>query len=425
MRGVGANRWPGTALALSVVPSFLAGCAAGAVTGGEAQAGPERGTADPGCVVARVPLTLGDGVFPYVEPESLIRVVSNFVVVGTPTYTWAPGTAGDSLPLTADEHLAARFTLDGRAALVEKPVAGDVGSVRAVALGGERWGVLFDEVAPDPRSGIHRTTALWWGEHDGVRWSLLERVAIPDGRYLDFHSSSEVVRTAEGLAWVVATRLPSQLSELVLYERREGAWRQGVVSDDWVESSTLAYDPEAGLWMAHFSGNPGVRRSMKVLRLGAAWELVRRFEGVVSGALVSDLAISQLQTGATVTWRVQSDVDTGAYALTGIQPGAAGSLVPLDDNALQVMALGPLGGRDAWIVTHLEASGRSAELRLLRSRPLFGAERLTATPSPYLAFLASLALEPSDVLVVGPEVSSIPADPFVRSLILRLSGSCT
>jgi hypothetical protein len=410
-----------------LVPILVAGSGLGTAGGAAAQAGAGQGAAAPACVVARRPLMIADGIFPYVEAESLIRVGPDFLVAGTPTYTWAPGTQADSLPLTIEEHIAARFTLDGRAALFERPqVGGEIGSVRAVSLGGERWGALFDVVEQDPRSGMHHTTALWWAEHDGTRWSMLEPVPIPEGGSIQFHTSSEVVLTPGGLVWVVTNRLPLR-GELLLYERGEAGWRHAVFSDDWVESSSLAYDPEAGLWMAHFGLDLDGRRSIKVFRRDGDWGLVQSYEGIAQRAQLYDLSVSLGPAGApaaTVSWRVGSAGDDGAYALTGIRPGIDGALLRLDESTLQVLPLGWIGGREAWIVTHFDEAAQSLELRLLRARSLFGAERANAAPSPYLAFVAALGLEPSDAFVVGPEVSSDPADPFVRSLLLRLSGSC-
>jgi len=121
-----------------VAAVLAAACAGGAASGdGGSPTGAATDVAA-GCVVARTPLTAGVDTFVYVEPEDLLKIASGFLVVGTPTYTWAPGTDGDSLPVTAGQHVAARFGLDGRATLIERPVQDSIGSVRALPLGSDR-----------------------------------------------------------------------------------------------------------------------------------------------------------------------------------------------------------------------------------------------------------------------------------------------
>lgn len=418
---------------LGWVGAWLVGLAAavGSCAGGTADSSPVAGGmvsgTVAGCEVGRAPLALGEGVFPYIEPEDLLRIGSDFLVVGTPSYTWAPGTEGDSLPLTTEAHIAARFTLGGRAVLIEKPIADHIGGVRALPLGGDRWGILFDQVVPGSSTQVTRSFGLWYAEHDGARWSVLEAVPFPDQGRLDFFSSSEMVRVEGDLVWVVPVRQTAGQTELLQYERRSDGWHSEVISGDIVEVATLAYEPGSGLWLAHFSEDPGLpewQQSLRLYRRGAGWELVRRVAVMPVGAKVVDPSIAIFPDGVTVSWRVESGVDDGAYAMVGIGADGGGTTLRLDPRVLQVMSLRPPDGRPAWIVQHHDDSG-SVELRLLRRRPPFEADVVASTSSPYSAFLASLALAPSEALIVGPQVSSDPADPYVRSLILRLSPSCT
>ncbi|HUF77023.1 MAG TPA: hypothetical protein VMM35_12135 [Longimicrobiales bacterium] len=417
------HRWHAPVLGVGL------GACAGAAPSADGPATVEaRGDSEhPGCVVARVPLAVGDGVYPYIEPEDLIQVGSSYVVVGSPSYTWAPGTPGDSLPLTMNRHLAARFTLDGRATLIERPVQDSVGSVRALPLGGDRWGVLFDIERRRASGHNWESVALWYAEHDGAAWSLLEPVPMPEEWDLDIDSSSELVRVGEDLVWVVAVRPSGRPPEVVEYTRREGEWEHRVVSDHWMEVSTLAYEEGSGLWMANFAVDPRAtdrQRALRLYRRTADWQLMRHVYVASGGESAGDPSITVRPGGVTVTWRVISVADHGAYALVGIGPDSEGTPVDLDREVPQVLSLRSPDGAPRWLLTHVNED-RSVDLRLLGPRALFGAERMAAAPSPYLGFLAALARTPQEAIVVGPEVSSDPADPFVRSLILRLSTSCT
>jgi hypothetical protein len=405
----------------------LGACAGGAPPGGEPTRAEATGALEgPGCVIDRVPLTIGDGVYPYIEPEDLIRVGSSYVVVGSPSYTWAPGTPGDSLPLTMNRHLAARFTLDGRATLIERPIQDSVGSVRAVALDGDRWGVLFDIERRRPSGHLWESVALWYAEHDGTGWSLLEPVPMPEEGELDINASSELVRVGEELVWIAPVRPTNGASEVVEYARRAGQWQRRVIGDDWVEASTMAYAEGSGLWMAHFG--PDAERTSAALRLyrrGADWQPVRDVYVPTDGQHAREPRISIFSDGVTVSWRVEGGADDGAYAMVGILLEGEGTLIDLDRAVLQVVPLQSPDGTPRWIVAHANVAMREIELRVLTPGSLFSAERTAAMPSPYLGFLAALARTPQEAIVVGPEVSSDPADPFVRSLILRLSTSCT
>jgi hypothetical protein len=192
------------------------------------------------CVAARTPLRLVDGTELYIEPEELLEVGADLLVAGTPNYTWSPDETGRMAQRTADTHLAARFTLDGVAHAVEKPISGAIGSVRVVALGGDRWGALFDEVHADSLPGKHHRLGVWYAEHDGARWTTPERLPEPAEGALDLASDSELVRAGDRLVWVVPARLPLDLSTLIHYERVDGVWRHEVVSDEWAEIVTLA-----------------------------------------------------------------------------------------------------------------------------------------------------------------------------------------
>jgi hypothetical protein len=384
------------------------------------------------CLVARVPFRLEDGAELYVEPEELLRLGNDLLVVGTPTYVWPadPGGQGDT-PL-ADAHVAARFDLDGRTRLIEKPIPGTIGRVRAVALGDERWGLLFDEVHPDSLPSKHHLLALWYAEHDGARWTSLERVPAPEEGVLDLWADSELVRSAEGLMWVVALRLASGGSQLLHYERVGGRWRHEVISDEWAELVTLAGDPVGGTaWLAHFSTDPDFsewRQSLRLhRRVGGTWELVDRIAEVPPGVKVRDPRVIARAGGPSISWWLLGGPDREAHAHVGWEAGGRGVSLRLDPSAVQVVPVDDIGASPSWVEGHLDAAGQLSELRLVRVAASGAArtvEVVASSPNPFPSFFAAISVA-NEVVVVGPEPGAIRGRPTVRSLILRLSTTCT
>ncbi len=407
---------------------------ASAACAGEAGEPAER--AEPGstrdvvaCEVARVPLTIEDGTHPYVEPEALLRLGEGLLVAGTPTYTWADGPGGATTRVTTDAHVAARFGLDGAATLVEKPIPGAIGSVRPVALGGERWGLLFDEVVADSLPGRAIPLGLWYGEHDGERWARLERLPEPpEGRPV-ISGSTELVRAGDDLVWIVPARVGlDSAHQAVEYTRSAGRWRQRVISGAAIEVAALAFDPSSGLWWAQFSEDPdlpGWQQSLRLYRRVGGWELVRRVAVLPEGDKVRDPRVTPTTGGVSVSWRVEGAEDLGAYAVLDIGSDGGGRRLTLDSSVSQIMALRAGDGGPEWLVVHQDESGPSPELRLLEPGRVSVPERRLTTVSPYLGFLAAASHAPSEVLVVGPQYSADPTNQFLRSLIIRLSTSCT
>lgn len=436
----------GTAgLGIGLVIALVA-CGAGdegARAGGDALARKAAGLAAPTanaastpsdpCVLARTPLRLGDGSEVYVEPEELLRLEDDLLVVGTPTYTWTQS-AGRVTPRTSDAHLAAAFDLDGTTRMVEKPIAGSIGSVRAVALGGRRWGAVFDEIDPDSLPSRHHRLAFWYAEHDGERWTSVERLPEPAAGELDLDSDSELVRAGgDTLVWVVPARLPLARSMLVHYERAGGRWRNEVFSDDWAEIVTLALDSVSrDLWMAQVSedaGLPGWQQTLRLhRRVGGTWELVSRIAEEPAGRTLRDPRVIVHRGGLAISWWLLGAPPMPAQARIGVQVGRDGITLTLDASVAQVIPIADATSAEPmWLVSHLVPNTPISELRVLRSSPgplTSSVSVLVSTPNPYPSFFAAIDAA-SEIVVIGPEPSLDPMRSPVRSLILRLSTSCT
>lgn len=393
----------------------LASCAGGGASGSGAGAAPEGPIAL--CEIDRVPLTLEDGSHPYLEPQSVIRVESGFVVAGLPTYTWSPEDASERV--SANEYFGARFALDGRATLIEKPIPGGIDRVRAASLGGDRWGAIFTEVSPDSLVGDAPLRALWYVEHDGERWVTAETLELPEEGTIDIWGSTELVWTGESLAWIAPLR-PESLA--VQYERRDDEWSHTIIPDVWIEVSTLAYDRNYGLLWAQFSEDPDLpewQQSLRLYRRTDDWELMSRVVVLPEGGKVSSPSITPLQNGVTVTWRLEAG---GAYALVGIDGKGGGAPVALDPTAIQVMPLRRNDRAPAWLVTSTLDPSSGEALRLLTPGSPLGSRRVGGVPYPFTAFATAMATSAEEILVLGAEYRP---NLFLRSLLLRLSTSCT
>lgn len=395
---------------------LLASCA-----GGSGSAGAAGGGEGPLalCEIDRVPLTIEDGSHPYLEPQSVFRVGSAFVIAGLPTYTWSSEDASERV--SANEYFGARFTLDGRTTLIPKPIPGAINRVRAAWLGGSRWGAVFTEVSPDSLVGVVGAPlrGLWYAEHDGERWVTLEALEQPEEGKVDIWGSTGLVWTGDRLAWIAPLRPESFAAH---FERRDGAWSHEIIPDAQVEVSALAYDARYGLLWAQFSEDPDLpewQQSLRLYRLRDAWEPMSRVVVMPQGGKARSPAITPLDGGVTVTWMV---VGGGAHALVGIDGEGGGTPVTLDLTAVQVMALAPNDHEPAWLVAPTAEPTEEDALSLLVPGSPFGPRRVGSVPYPFTAPATAMATAPHELLVLGAEYRP---NLFLRSLLLRLSTSCT
>jgi len=111
---------------------------------------------------------------------------------------------------------------NGRAAVVDAPVAGPrFDGIRAVALPGGRWGIVFAEVRSPLDVPFDTASALWYGEYDGQRWSGVERLPMPDPA-IDLQMASSLVLSEGGMTWVVKTS--TQRPSIAILRRTGGRW---------------------------------------------------------------------------------------------------------------------------------------------------------------------------------------------------------
>jgi hypothetical protein len=375
-------------------------------------------------------LALEDGTEVYVEQEDVILVGQDALVAGSPSYHWRPRPGRTADRLSADEFAAAYLGDPGRT--VERPIAGHLGSVRVAALDERRWAAIMLQVDPDSLPAVDAFRGLWYGEHDGERWTRVDAMDFPGAR-ITSRLSTGLVRAGDRLAWLTWERVGTG-SQLRLYERIDGTWTHALVpGEDRVEQIGLAYLEGSGLWMllsGYDADLPGFQRSLRLFRERSSdvsrpdrWEFISRVTVAEPGMALRRASLTVQSTGVIVSWTAESRGSSRAMTRVGIGPDAPGTVVTLDDAAFAVRPAAMPNGNMVWLVDHAEPDAAVPELRLLGIAN-GQVVRLASIASPFAGLFAVRATLPNEVIVVGPEMGSDSTDVPVRSLILRLSTSC-
>jgi hypothetical protein len=380
------------------------------------------------CEAPTRPVILPDGTEIYQEATSLLAIGDELLFIGAPTYGYTPQPADrDAVQVLRDGHVATYVGDPPR--MIAKPIEGRVRSAFGTSLGGGRWGTIMAEGG----SARSPSVALWYGEHDGTRWTLLERMPFPEGAVPETLSSSSLVHMGNRLAWVGTDfGVPSAV---FLYERTEGEWR--ITRRDFlaVETARVAYHERWGLWLL-LAGVEELdgrwMKSVRLFRLGPEWELVHRlavYDNEDSSVEIMWPKLTIAPTGVTATWILQDESGLSVVAHTGVTDTRAGTSYVLDRHAPEVYPTVLPDGSITWLVDYIgpnpspDPVARKHELKLVRiidGRPTV----VASAPSPFVGTFSVHPLGVDDILVVGPQMGLVRPQVPVRSLILRLSASC-
>jgi hypothetical protein len=407
----------GRIVAWASVAAALAGCASDPTP---------RMSAAPAspCLLEQSPLLLADGTELYVEPQNLFRLGDEWMVAGAPSYQWSVAPGRDAVSVTREAYVA--VALDTPARAVPKALPdGRIGSMLATPLGNNRWAAIFDDVDPDSIHALAPPQGYWYGEHDGRRWTLVERLPTPPGSQPDLRQSSDLVRVGDRLVWIAFER--GRVGTILhRYERRDGVWLHERMPDEFVEHLAIGLDAESRLWIAlagQDAGLPTHARTIRLYREGSPRELVSRVETLVGGPMILQLFVDVRDGAATVSWVTLGADGSRAYARAGIRPDSAGPVVLLDDSALHLYPMTMSDSSLAWIAEHQDGRTRRKELELLRLDDM-RVSRVASAPSPFTGFFRAKSNGPDEVLLVGAQMGVVQTETPVRSLILRLSTSC-
>ncbi len=392
---------------------------------------PSQGDPVVPCLLERRPLTLADGTQVYVEHEQVIQVGEELLLAGSPSFHWKPRPGRAAERLSSDSLVA--VYLGEPARTVANPVPGTLGSIRVAALDDRRWAAIMLQVDPDSLPGVEAFRGLWYGEHDGDGWTLVEPMEFPGAR-INSRLSSRLVTVGDRLVWLAWE--PEGSRTLVHeYERVDGTWtRRELAGEDRVEQMDLAYLEGAGLWMllsGYDAGLPGFQKSLRLFRErpGAVatspdrWEFVSRVTVAEPDVRLRWASLAVQTTGVTVTWNSVGRGASPAMARVGITPDAPGTLVTLADGVYFARSAPMPSGSLTWLAYLYPSATPTAEVALF-TYANGGIGRLAAFVSPFTGTFQARPVGDVEVLVVGAEMGSDSIDVPVRSLILRLTTSC-
>lgn len=422
-----------------VLVLFLTGCGP-AGPHRDADGGPRPANAPSAgpCTVretSRQRLLLEDGRIAYVEPAVLRGSTSGaYLLAGRHNYQFARSRGGRWSVVRGDSLLGAVVPPAGRARAVLAPFpSARLNGVRAVEVGAGRWAIVFAEV-PDSGEEIRPDSAvrLWYGVHDGRRWTRLEPLPMPARGTLQPAAASSLVRQGSGLAWAMTLSIPRERSQIVVYELRDGRWSYEQVPTSHAQVE-LAYADSLGLLLAVVQPDPALRSDSNSLLLWArrpGWQIVRR---VVHGSRerVFRPSLRFTPAGAVLTWIAAVPQANGghaweAHAMQG--PVATGEppVVVLDrvpGPLASPVSLELPGNRRFFLLDHV-LEGGGATRRDIRFLHTVGDVSTAAgsIPNPYVTAFAAEAASPSEVLIAGGVLDS--ARQVVSSLLLQVRVSC-
>jgi hypothetical protein len=370
---------------------------------------------------ARHPIVLPNGREAYVEVQGLHPLADGFLVLGSPSFEWLRSSGGIRTRVGQDEFLGAFFDARGRITetIAMPPQVGHFDWVNSAPLNRDGFAVLLPEVS-EPFPTTNALIRMVYAEYRRGEWSLVETLPAPAGR-LRYSSGSRLLATEDGLVWVV----PHE-HRVLLYERRNGTWTYRSIAERTVDKVVLRDSPDHGLWIGLAGVDPahaGQPVSLRLQRVDSDSESleVHRLPG---GGRIRRPRIAIGVDGLAVGWIVERAEGSSAWAAVGVRSGRRPSPMFLHGAARDVVPVQLPGRGIAFLANHVNPITGKSELRayLAEGRRL---RPIGSIPNPYVTFFDAVALSATDVLLVGPEYDSASIYPFVRSLVLRLSISCS
>lgn len=371
--------------------------------------------------VGRYPLVLENGDQVYIEPQAIQSIDRGFLIAGSPSYEWRLADTGVWSVGTGE--LLGAFVRDGAVEPVMRPKeVADVGWVRVVSVGDGHFAWLLEEVSrsgPDSRKTVER---IVYAESLGAEWLSVEVVPTPDGGALSFPTSSQLVVARGDLHWIAPFHEDSGVRSALWYGRSGGSWRWEVIAADLVEDVALSSGGgEVRMGLAGRAPELGPEHfALQVRTIPDG--LMERLFVPPPGERVSDVRFAPTETGGLAAWLLDSPSGKGAWASnTAEDIDFPPTLVDRRAIATMPVAVGP---HLLSVVHHYDAVTGTQELRIYRTEGR-RVERLISLLHPYRGYFTVVATSSSELSVIGPEIDPKATHPFVRSLVLRLSVSCT
>jgi hypothetical protein len=354
----------------------------------------------------------------YVEPDAVeVDDDGRMLIMGPNTYRFSR--ASGDWKMVEEQIFAVVVDRDRRVQIVSPPIDAKRFSGMRALPNGRGWSVVFAEMTyPDP-PGVDEAVALWHGEFDGSRWTVVERLPTPDTIASPALSSS-LARTATGLVWMVPTWGPRY--GLLVLKRESGVWHGKNVPTMTATAEPLVVG-SGDLMLAAIQGDTTLMSDGNSLLLRAertGWgvvEVLRRSQeepvhqlasrnwGRVSIlSWVTELAPQANAVRALVTDGIQRQIVTVDSSV-----GSTSSLAPVE-----LPHTGPM-----WVTEHQSASG-GTEVRFSSLDPSGLVVRRGAFPNPFVAGFAA-ATRDRTVLVTGPIARK---EEYIASLVIEYSVRC-
>jgi hypothetical protein len=362
--------------------------------------------------------TLRIGADPvYVEPDAVESDdEGRLLIMGSNTYRFSR--ASGEWAMVDERIFGLVFDRDRRVHIVPSPVdAKRFAGMRALP-NGRGWSVVFAELADIQPPGRDAAVALWYGEFDGSRWTVVERLPASD-TLLSASISSSLSRTATGLVWMAPTRSPRH--GVLVLKREGGVWRGEHVTTIAAKVEPLV-SPSGDLMLAAIQSDSTLTSDGSSLLLRAE----RRGWGVVEVLRRSqDEPVSRLESRnwgrvSVLSWGTDLGPSYAVRAL--VNDGTTRLMVTIDSAASRNTPLAPIDlpqPGPIWVTQHQPSSG-SAELQFAWLDRSGGVIRQRAFPSPFVGEFRAAARNGNSLLTGAV----LKPDEYVASLVIEYSVRC-
>ncbi|HEX7238894.1 MAG TPA: hypothetical protein VF263_01400 [Longimicrobiaceae bacterium] len=386
--------------------------------------------------VSRTPLAIEDGRLLYVEPAAFSVSRGEVLLAGTPNFLARLDRGGRVTGMASDSVLGAVVARDGKGRAVPSPIDGRlVNGLRAAALEGGGWAVVFAEVRPYTGDSRPDTAVrLWHGVYDGRRWVRLEELPLPPHRTLHPHHSSQLVRRGDTLSWAMTMTapVPGVLpgNGIVLYERRGGRWSYEAVPTFHSEAE-LARSDTLGLLLVVVQPDSTARggdgNSLFLWARRPAWRRLRRIVHGYAEGRVYDPSLTATNGEGVLSWR--TPVGEGfrsrreVRAMVGRVEERNEPAITIDSSVAFQRLAAPIrlpDGSPLWVTDHEVPDEPRREVRLTLGSAR-SATLLKSIPSPYIGWISATTPAPWELLVTG--FHYVP-DRYAVSLLLRARVEC-
>ncbi len=363
-----------------------------------------------------------EGRFLFVEPQIFAPTDSGFVIVGHPSYAWRFD--GERRHLEARDPVFGVHVVDGRVQSIPSPPGMErVHWVRGVASRSGDLTVLLEEERTDTTSRLHRgriVPARW----SAGTWQISDEIEDPPfGPLLELALASRSIPTPDSLAFDIAMQTregPPEEMLLAVGSVRDGAWEARPVAAGWAESVGIVRDPSGSMSFAVSGHVPGSQPFVRGVRIGQVDEpdSVHVVFTAERGEEIRNLMFVPGPAGAQTGFQVLRNGPPTAW-VGGASHGHPTTLVGSDVHYIQGV---PRRDKPPVWLTRDSDGDRD----YLRASILSDGELVQASlPYPFTAIYAATEAQDGALVLTGAEAELDGPNPYVRSLLIRLSLDCT